>query len=572
MKHKILLLQFIVLSVLLMSCQDDEPQVTVPPSNSLESSLSGSQFVLNQDNAADVFAQLQWTPVSFGTAAVKYSLEMDVAGNGFKGAIDMFTTQELSASLTVQKLNEALIRLGLEPGNARGVEMRIRSWVNFVTDPATSNSLSFTVTPYLLVFPPIYVIGDAQAWSLNNAVELVSYSPGVYEGEVKFQTNGKFRFFALPNWSSQQWGWGYFTGGTIPEQFGNGNDGDSNFRFTGQSGSYKITVSIPGKTIAIEPAGELPPPPPPSILFMVAAQAVTLEDGLELKRNEAGVYEGIVMLEKNMKFRFFADKQWNAEKWNFTSFAEGTVPAQLRSSGDDVANFLFTGESGYYKITVSIDDLVITLEPSDPPQQTLFIIGDAQGWNLNNALQMRSLGNNTFETIGTFQLNGKFRFFVAPDWSAKQYGWNSFSGGTIDSDLADGADGDSNFKFASANGIYKVTVSLGNKTITVVPADAPTLYIIGGDQGWNLNNAFQLTWLGGGKYQGTTTFTNNSIFRFFETPAWDAPQWRWSSFAGGTIDGDLQDGGGADSNFRFAGTTGTHTITVNLYNLTIQVE
>jgi len=100
---------------------------------------------------------------------------------------------------------------------------------------------------------------------------------------------------------------------------------------------------------------------------------------------------------------------------------------------------------------------------------------------------------------------------------------------------------------------------------------------MGDDQSWTPANAVSMTWLGGGKYQATATFTNNSIFRFFanNNPAswdWNGQQWRYSSFAGGTIDTDLGDGGGGDSNFRFIGTTGTHTITVNVNSLTIEIN
>jgi hypothetical protein len=86
-----------------------------------------------------------------------------------------------------------------------------------------------------------------------------------------------------------------------------------------------------------------------------------------------------------------------------------------------------------------------------------------------------------------------------------------------------------------------------------------------------------LTWKEGGIYEGTTDFTNGSIFRFFannDPSAWDwaGEQWRYSSFADGTIDPNLEDGGGGDSNFKFAGTTGTYTIRVDIYDLVVELE
>lgn len=574
---KFLLITLAMVS-LLASCKDDAVKPTGPQEITMSSDLSGSEFVLTQANADKPFTTLSWSAANFGSKAVNYSIEMDVAGNNFAKAKDILKTSDLSKTFTVAQFNAALIQVGLTPGKAAQVEFRVRAWVDYLTDPALSNTQSLKTTPYKLEFPPIYLIGDAQGWSLTNALMLTSDAPGIYKGTGTFQSNGKFRLFALADWTSQQWGWSYFTGGSIPSQLGDGQDGDSNFLFGGASGSYNITIDLTGKKITIETAGPPPPAPPPTSIFIVDGDLVNISDAIELKgTSTAWVYESIVMMNQNSKFRLFDAKKWDAVKWNAKSFDAASIDTDLQDSGDDVSNFQFVSASGYYRITVSIKDKTIVVEPSSAPKQTLYIIGDAQGWNLGNALQLKSLGSNKFETTGTFQNDGKFRFFVTPDWSADQLKYSTFSGGTIDSDLADGADGDSNFKFVGATGVYKVTVSINDKTITVDPVSTPTLYLMGDDQSWSPANAISMTWLGGAKYQTTATFTNGSIFRFFanEDPAswdWNAEQWRYSTFATGTIDSDLADGGGSDSNFKFTGTTGTHTITVDAYALTVTVD
>jgi hypothetical protein len=192
-------------------------------------------------------------------------------------ARDILTTDETSATLTVEQINMALINFGIDPEETAEVELRVRSWVDYLTTPAVSNTFKFTLTPYLLTFPPIYVIGDAQAWSLDNAAQLTSNTPGVYTGQVSFVKNGKFRFFTAPDWASQQYGVSYFTGGSLPSDLGDGQDGDSNFLFTGTTGDYIVTVSLPDKSITLQPAG---PPPPPSSVYMVTAQMLDLEDAI----------------------------------------------------------------------------------------------------------------------------------------------------------------------------------------------------------------------------------------------------------------------------------------------------
>jgi hypothetical protein len=434
--------------------KSDVAQNTIQP-------LSASSFTLMYDDSEDDFETIEWSKPDFGfPASVSYTVEIDKADGNFADAYELATATTNSVTLTVGELNSALLELGLEPEEAAAINIRVRSSVNDKVEPVLSSELSLTVTPFATTFPPIYVIGDAQGWNLDNALELQSTGPGTYETIGTFQNNGKFRFFASPSWDSEQWGWSFFSGGTITGGLSDGGDGDSNFLFGGATGYYKITVSLKNKTIAMEAA-------------------------------------------------------------------------------------------------------------SAP---TLFVIGDAQGWNLANALEMHSLGGGQFEVIGQFQQNGKFRFFVSPDWGANQYRFSSFSGGTVDSDLGDGADGDSNFLFMSASGIYKVTVNVNTKVITVETSNAPELYIIGQDQGWNLANAFKLTWLGGGKYEGTTNFTNNNTFRLFDRPDWPAGFGNFLYFEDGEVSAMLANAGDGDSNFRFVGTTGSHKMSVDLYNLKVEME
>jgi hypothetical protein len=423
--------------------------------------LSAAAFTLLYDKSGDDFEPIRWTKPDFGfPASVSYTVEIARSGTDFASAYELVTADTTMAMMTVGELNSALLEMGLAPEEPAPIQIRVRSSINSRVPVVYSSPVSVTITPYTTVFPPIYIIGDAQAWNLNNALELQSIAPGKYEAVGTFQNNGKFRLFASPAWDAQQWGWSFFSGGTVASALSSGNDGDS--------------------------------------------------------------------------------------------------------------NFLFGGTTGYYRITVSLKDKTIAMEASSAP--TLFVIGDAQGWNLANALELHSLGNGQFEVTGQFQMNGKFRFFISPDWAAEQYRYSSFNGGTIDSDLGDGADGDSNFLFRSATGIYKLTVNVNTKAITVDPASEPALYIIGQDQGWNLANAFKLTWLGGGKYRGNTNFTANATFRLFDRPEWPAGFGNYPYFEDGEISTMLQPAGDADSNFRFAGTTGAHTMTVDLYNLKVGME
>lgn len=416
--------------------------------------LTADTYVLTYDAGDEEFGTFEWTAPDFGFEAyVTYSLEVAVAGYEFAETEELANTDELSVTLTNAEVNEALLTLGLTAAEAASVQFRVVSTVDDNVDPVYSSVLDVVITPYATTFPPIYVIGAAQGWDLGQAAALEATGPSEYQGVADLEQDGNFRFFAEASWDAEQWGWSYFEGGTVDASLEDSGDGDSNFLFTGESGTYQITVSLTSKTITIE---------------------------------------------------------------------EATNP-------------------------------------------TMYVMGDLQGWDLNSALQMKSLGDGVFELVASFSEGDYFRFFETAAWDATQYGYSYFAEGSVGAELQDGGDGDSNFIFGGSDGIYKITISLDAQTITVEAAEEPTLFIIGDDQGWDLGSAFALTWLGGGKFEGTTTFTTDNIFRFFEAADWSATQYNYNYFLDGSIDETHLSGvTEGDANFTFIGDTGAYTITVNL--------
>jgi hypothetical protein len=575
MKNKILTLFLMLTLASLNSCKDDEVIDKVNlKSNTLESNIAdGSEHQLSQADAQKSFAILNWEAVDFGSSKeVKYSIEMALQGNNFTGAVDVATVINLSATITVEQFNIAAAGLGISPGEKKGLELRIRSWVDYLTDPGLSNSIGFSITPYQAVFPPIFLIGDAyKGWSMepdvpadqSSALMFTSNTPGVYKTTAQLK-GGNFRFLDFAHWTNNttQWGFGFFSGGVPSEMVGAG-DGDDNFTFVGTPGNYNITVSLVDKKISLEVASALLP----ETLYLVPSQLIDLDDALALPSIEPGVYRATVVVAQNTKFRIFTGKEWSAEKWTWSYFNEDAIDADLANSGDDAGNFIFVSNaSEYYTITVSVNDKSITVDPASPPfPETLLINGDAQGWNFANAAILRSTATGVYEGMAKF--DGVFRFFSTNDWVQPQWGYNYFT--TIPGVFTDGGGGDSNIDYNGTARYYKITVSLVNKTIAV---SDPVLYIVGDDQAWNLANAFPLTWQSGGTFSGTTTVTNNSIFRFFVTPAWSLPgnEYNFSSFT--TVDSDFTNAGGGDQNLRFNGTTGSHTVTVDLINSSVVIN
>lgn len=171
--------------------------------------------------------------------------------------------------------------------------------------------------------------------------------------------------------------------------------------------------------------------------------------------------------------------------------------------------------------------------------------------------------------------NNAFRFFTeSGNWdSGLNYPYYVGEGYTIDADLIDAQDNDNNFQFVGTPGIYELVVNDIDKTITLNPS--MPYYIVGDAVPGNWSFAGAVTASEDSPYirSATLNFTNG-IFRFFtEVDNWNSglnfPYYEDLEY---TIDDRFEDDGGGDSNFRFTGTPGTYTITINDKDKTITLQ
>lgn len=573
MKIKQYIKHLIALAVVftLFSCEEDINKTMLKEtvvSNTL-SDLDASSYTLTFETKDEVFNDFEWTEPDFGfTASITYTLQVDVASGDFSGAINLLTTQNLTASPTKGAVNAALLALSLPADAAAEVSFRVMSVVSENVDPLYSNIASATVTPYLATFPPIYIIGEAQGWNLANALEMTSTGPGTYEAVGLFTNGGTFRFFETPSWDASQWNYTYFESGTIPSILIAAQDNDNNFRFDAEDGVYEIKVNLNTKTITME-EGELP------TLFVIGdGQSWDLQNPAALTFLGGGKFEGTATLNQDGKFRFFEKADWNATQYGYGYF-DGNVPAEFTQASDNDDNFIFTGATATYNIMVNLNDKSVTYEIASPYPTALYLVGDDQGWSFGNSPVFKAQSEGVFQAKSvTFTKGTTFRFFEESDNWSDDYNYDYFNdGGSIDSDLSAVGDGDGNFKFEGETGTYDITVSFVDKTIVVVAGSPyPTaLYLVGDDQGWSFGNSPTFENEGNGvlKARGVN-FTQGSKFRFFaENANWD-DDFDYTYFT--TVDSELEAAGDNDANFKFAAATGVYTITVNFSDKSITVE
>jgi hypothetical protein len=430
-------------------------------SNTL-SQLTGSAFVFEKVNEEDIFQTFSWTAVDYGfRASVNYSLQMDKAGNNFATPFELVTTNDLEASITVGEANAGLLALGLVPQQVAQVEFRIVASIGEDYPIVISSLETAELTPYATSFPPIYGMGAAlKGWGPwpDNAVEFQSEEFNKFETITKFTNGEAFRFFAQLDWNPTSYNYPFFT--SVSPLFENANDGDSNLKFIGQTGFYRVAVDLTAKTVTAEATAE-------PVLYMMGAAINGWGpwNDKEVKMNyvKPGVFETTTAF-KVETFRFFAQADWGPTSYNYPFFE--SVDSKFENANDNDSNLKFVGEPGAYKITVNLNEKTVTV--GDQPKPKLFMMGAAlNGWGPWNdkEVEMTYVSDGVYTATATFTSGEAFRFFAQADWNPVSYNYPFFT--TVASQFINANDGDSNLRYNGTTGSVSIRVNLNTKVVSV---------------------------------------------------------------------------------------------------------
>ncbi len=112
--------------------------------------------------------------------------------------------------------------------------------------------LNFKLNTGAITTGELHMTGEALGgwdWTTNN-VQLTKVSAGIYEATSDFSNGGAFRFFGQADWSPLGYNYPFFN--SVDALFENANDGDSNFRFIGTTGTYKVTVNLNNSSVTMQ--------------------------------------------------------------------------------------------------------------------------------------------------------------------------------------------------------------------------------------------------------------------------------------------------------------------------------
>ncbi|MGS2725351.1 SusE domain-containing protein [Psychroserpens sp. BH13MA-6] len=461
-----------------VSSYSEAPPVVLSPDSTFS-------LVLMETTPNDEAIAISWEDPDFGensSVDVIYEVQFTETSAGFDSPVSE-SADGTSVSYTHEAFNEVVLNSGLTAEEVGSLDFRIKATIEMdggnmerFSDPVT-----IAVTPYSVELAPIlYVVGAGAVdagWSWDNPIELPLQGTK-YSGNINL-INDAFRFFTVNN----DWGSGlnypYYeaVGYTIDSNLANAMDGDSNFQFVGTPGEYFIEIDTAAKTITLGP-----PVVGPNCnfdqLWLVGAGIVdagwSWDTPVALPCTGNGTYSGNVAL-TNDAFRFFSvNSDWGSGT-NYPTY-EGngyTIDSNFTNAMDGDSNFFFNGTPGTYFLTVDDINKTITLGPEQLQCdfEQLWLVGagvvDA-GWSWDSPVALPCTGAGVYS--GSVALtNDAFRFFtVNSDWGTGiNYPTYEADGYTIDSDLTNAMDGDSNFFFNGTPGTYTVTVDTGNLTITV---------------------------------------------------------------------------------------------------------
>ena len=259
-------------AVSLSSCKKDEVRTILTPSNSPTLTASATTVSLTQANAASTAATFTWTPVkslsiSDNTTvvpAITYYLQFDKKGRNFATPVSIpagnaSPTGASTTTVTVGDLNTALTTLGLTPGTATDVEVRLNA--SYASNSSNfSNVVPLSATTYTYCAQPAKswsLIGDAiSGWSTDVVMTYDCASKTYsYKGPIKAMagTNAagyKFRFNS--DWTANLGG-ATPTGGALTQDGPNLSvAADGTYTIVLTPGSFDATGKSTGGTFTIK--------------------------------------------------------------------------------------------------------------------------------------------------------------------------------------------------------------------------------------------------------------------------------------------------------------------------------
>lgn len=252
----------ILMLIGLVACQDREIITVDNQSAPITVDLSTTNLFLDGKFPDNPALNVTWDAAKYSVPAeINYKIEASADAAFTKPyTIGSVAGSQRTATYTVSQMNAAAEAIGLTPKVAGKMYIRVTSYLGASElVSAKSNVTSLTITPYELEYPTFYLVGGASSIGWNAGDALVLTKSKEYSTIVTTLKGGEsFRFLGQTNWNPLNYS--IDLDGTRTEyryfkQVSSNivQDGDENMKFTGTTGTYKITINAKEKSLTIVP-------------------------------------------------------------------------------------------------------------------------------------------------------------------------------------------------------------------------------------------------------------------------------------------------------------------------------
>ena len=216
-------------------------------------------FVLMLSSSNQIAITVEWSDSFLGSnlGDVEYSIEASLAGTNFASPIVMGSVNNLTEiNFTHEDFNSVALGAGLIADVAGNLDLRIVARTinqNNFTLTRISESHTIVVTPYNVMFPNLYFVGDATTpgWNNNNNNTPVFRNQDVPNNYIYtgYFNVGAFKLLEVKGQCQPQWGTN--GGSSLAVNTGSGSDPGTfnittagyytyNFTTVGESGSFTV--------------------------------------------------------------------------------------------------------------------------------------------------------------------------------------------------------------------------------------------------------------------------------------------------------------------------------------------
>lgn len=422
-KNKILILLAFVTT--LVSCYDDEI-VQMDPTASTTLSMSTTDLVLEKDNAGQDVLTVNWTEPQYGfSAATNFQILIDLADNNFATAQTISAEGDLSKTFENEEFNKILLGLGVEPGTATSLQMKVNASLS-PRSSLESNVSDFTATAYadkLDLTTPWGLVGSATVNGWDGPDMPFYKSTEIPSLNVAYVTltDGEFKIRKDNDWALNY--------GSDAND-GNLQEGGANIPI--EAGTYKITFDENALTYTVE-----------SYTWgLVGSATVNGWDGPDMQLEydaTTDTWRADVKLESG-EFKFRLNNDWSV------NYGDTGLDGVLDAGGDNIPI-----TAGYYAVQLNLNDFTYIIEKTN----VYGIVGsgynDWGGAGPDAAFKPDYSQEGVYYIHGVTLLDGEIKFRVNNDWGIN-YGDTG-----LDGTLEEGGD-----NIPSTAGVYDVVLDFSN--------------------------------------------------------------------------------------------------------------